>query len=172
LTSKIFLVILFFFLLFLSIAIMQNLEEKGKEKEIINSKIIVKEKNFEKEISNNIFKVEKLLKEEKKDIIEEKEEKENNTYTGIASWYGDFFHGRKTANGERFNKYALTAAHKNLPFNTKVKVTNLHNNKSVIVRINDRGPFIDGRIIDLSMNAAEKIGMKNSGIEKVKIEIL
>jgi len=87
---------------------------------------------------------------------------------GIASYYG-YESGPRTANGEKFNPKLLTAAHRTLPFNTKVKVTNLENNKSVIVRINDRGPFIKGRIIDLSAHAAEVIGLK---LGKVKLSIV
>lgn len=87
----------------------------------------------------------------------------------IASWYGPGFHGRTTANGEKYNMYALTAAHKTLPFGTKVKVTNLNNKKSVIVRINDRGPFKPGRIIDLSKAANTQI---SCNLCKVKLEIL
>jgi rare lipoprotein A len=89
---------------------------------------------------------------------------------GIASWYGPGFHGRKTANGERFNTNELTAAHKTLPFNTLVKVTNLENGKTTVVRINDRGPFARGRIIDLSMAAKNEIDM--GGTVKVRIEIV
>lgn len=92
--------------------------------------------------------------------------------TGIASWYGSYFHGRTTANGEIYNMYALTAAHKELPFGTVVRVTHLGNGSSVVVRINDRGPFIKGRIIDLSLRAAEEIGMKSQGVAKVKVEII
>lgn len=91
---------------------------------------------------------------------------------GHASWYGPGFHGRTTANGERYNQYAMTAAHKKLPFNTKVRVTNLNNNKTVIVRINDRGPFIRGRIIDLSKKAAKEIAMLGSGTAPVRVETL
>ncbi|OFY67551.1 MAG: hypothetical protein A3H98_03440 [Bacteroidetes bacterium RIFCSPLOWO2_02_FULL_36_8] len=91
------------------------------------------------------------------------------TETGVASWYGDDFHGKKTANGEIFSKRKLTAAHKTLNFNCMVKVTNLDNGKSVVVRINDRGPFVKGRIIDLSKKAAKKIGLIKSGTAKVKI---
>ncbi len=89
--------------------------------------------------------------------------------TGYASYYGDEFNGRKTANGEIFRQSNLTAAHKKLAFGTKVKVTNLSNNKSVTVRINDRGPFVAGRIIDLSKSAAKKIDMVGAGVAKVKI---
>lgn len=91
---------------------------------------------------------------------------------GDASWYGPRFHGRRTSNGERFDKHELTAAHRTLPFNTKVLVTNLRNNKQVIVRINDRGPFIDNRIIDLSEEAAEKIDARRQGISYIKLQIL
>lgn len=81
------------------------------------------------------------------------------TTTGIASWYGPGFHKKKTASGERFNMYALTAAHKTLPLHSKVKVTNLKNHKSVIVEINDRGPYVGRRIIDLSLASARAIGV-------------
>lgn len=93
-------------------------------------------------------------------------------YQGIASWYGPGFHGRKTASGERFNQNALTAAHRYLPFGTQVKVTNLRNGNSVVVRINDRGPFTGGRIIDLSAGAARLIGVKSSGIAPVSLQVL
>ncbi len=89
---------------------------------------------------------------------------------GFASWYGGKFQGRQTANGERFDTKKLTAAHKTLPFGTFVRVTNLENNLSVEVRINDRGPFIEGRIIDLSRAAADVIGMAGKGIALVKVE--
>ncbi len=92
--------------------------------------------------------------------------------TGVASWYGDYFHGRTAADGSIYNMYQFTAAHKTLPFGSVVKVTNLKNGNVCIVKITDRGPFIDGRIIDLSMVAAEEIGMLDSGISKVKIEVI
>jgi len=92
--------------------------------------------------------------------------------TGMASWYGKKFHGRKTASGERFNMYKMTAAHRTLPFGSKVKVTSIENKKSVVVRINDRGPFTKGRIIDLSYSAAKKIDMIKKGVVKVRIEVL
>jgi len=88
---------------------------------------------------------------------------------GKASWYGPGFAGRKTANGERFNPGAMTAAHKTLPFGTTVEVTNLQNGKRTVVRINDRGPYAGGRIIDLSKAAAKKIGLIQSGVAKVEI---
>lgn len=96
----------------------------------------------------------------------------NRIKGGMASWYGPGFHGRRTANGERFNQYALTAAHKSLPFGTKVKVTNLRNGRSVVVRINDRGPFVHGRVIDLSKGAAQVIGVHNSGVAKVSLDVI
>ena len=83
--------------------------------------------------------------------------------TGVASWYGPGFHGRKTASGERFNQHALTAAHKTLPLNSYVRVTNLTNDESVILKINDRGPFVRGRIIDLSKGAARALGIHGTG---------
>jgi len=91
---------------------------------------------------------------------------------GIASWYGPNFHGRLTSNGEIYDMYALTAAHKTLPMNTIVKVTNLNNGKSVIVRINDRGPFVKGRIIDLSYTAGTKIGLNKSGTAPVLLKVI
>ncbi len=91
---------------------------------------------------------------------------------GTASWYGKKYQGRKTANGEISDMYKHTAAHRKLPLVTIVKVTNLKNRKSVVVRVNDRGPYIRGRIIDLSYAAAKKIGMVEDGIAKVKIEVV
>lgn len=91
---------------------------------------------------------------------------------GQASWYGGKFQGRKTANGEIFDTYKFTAAHKTLPFNTIVKVINLKNGKDVEVRINDRGPFVKDRIIDLSMAAASKIDLTSEGIVMVRLEII
>ncbi len=91
---------------------------------------------------------------------------------GIASWYGPGFHGKKTANGEIYNQNAMTAAHKTLPLGSVVEVRNLENGKKITVRINDRGPFIDGRIIDLSKKGAERIGMLESGIAKVKVTLV
>jgi rare lipoprotein A (peptidoglycan hydrolase) len=90
----------------------------------------------------------------------------------LASWYGPGFHGRRTANGEIYDQNALTAAHKSLPFGTRVRVTNLNNGKSVVVRINDDGPHIPGRVIDLSKGAASRIGMVSSGVAPVRLEVL
>lgn len=91
---------------------------------------------------------------------------------GIASYYGSEFHGRKTASGERFNMYKLTAAHKFLPLNTYIKVTNISNGKSIIARISDRGPFIKGRIIDLTKEGAKQLDFLKKGTALVKIEVL
>ena len=90
---------------------------------------------------------------------------------GIASFYADYFQGRQTASGDYYSHNKFTAAHRKLPFGTWVKVTNLDNNRSVIVRINDRGPFIDGRIIDLSKSAAKQIGDLRQGLFKVRIKV-
>ena len=92
--------------------------------------------------------------------------------TGIASYYGRKFHGRSTASGERFDMHAMTAAHPSLPFGTMVRVTRLKNNRSVTVRINDRGPFVRGRIIDLSLAAAKKIDMLADGLSRVRIAVI
>ncbi|NJK99168.1 MAG: septal ring lytic transglycosylase RlpA family protein [Spirulinaceae cyanobacterium SM2_1_0] len=92
--------------------------------------------------------------------------------SGMASWYGPGFHGRRSASGERFNQNALTAAHRTLPFGTQVRVTNVNNGRSVVVRINDRGPFVGGRVIDLSRAAASSIGMLGSGVAPVRVEVL
>lgn len=91
---------------------------------------------------------------------------------GTASYYGRKFHGRRTANGERFDMTALTAAHKTLPFGSRVRVTNPRNGRAVIVRINDRGPFVRGRTIDLSRSAAEQIGIVTRGHGEVELELL
>lgn len=91
---------------------------------------------------------------------------------GLASWYGPKYQGRKTANGETFDMNKVSAAHKKLPLGSVVKVTNLKNGKTLIVRINDRGPYIRGRIIDLSRAAAEKLDMMKDGVVKVRVELI
>lgn len=93
-------------------------------------------------------------------------------YTGKASFYGNEFVGRKTANGEVYGHKAMTAAHRSLPFGTMVEVTNLSNNKTCVVRVNDRGPFAKGRIIDLTNTAAKAIGFVKSGIAEVRVRIV
>ncbi|MBE9155357.1 septal ring lytic transglycosylase RlpA family protein [Nodosilinea sp. LEGE 06152] len=95
-----------------------------------------------------------------------------SSLTGMASWYGPGFHGRRSASGEVFNQNALTAAHRTLPFGTQVRVTNLSTGQSVVVRINDRGPFGHGRVIDLSAAAAAQIGLRASGVGRVQVDVL
>lgn len=91
---------------------------------------------------------------------------------GVASWYGETFHGRTTASGEPYDMNALTAAHPSLPFGTMVRVTNLANGRSVVVRINDRGPYKKRRIIDVSRHAAEHLGFRRTGLAKVRVEVI
>jgi len=92
--------------------------------------------------------------------------------TGVASYYGAKHHGKRTASGEPFNQHGLTAAHRQLPFGTRVQVTNLSNDRRVVVRINDRGPHTRGRLIDLSRQAAEQLGMLHSGTARVRVQAL
>lgn len=118
-------------------------------------------------IKQTAFQQKSLIKKETTvQVVSDKSE------VGLASYYGDSLNGHKTANGEIFNNKKLTAAHKKLPFGTYVKVTALWNNKSVVVRINDRGPYPKGRIIDLSKAAAKEINLVGKGIGKVKVEII
>lgn len=95
-----------------------------------------------------------------------------DTQKGIASWYGPNFHGKKTSNGETYDMNAMTAAHKTYPMNTMVKVTNTNSGENAVVRINDRGPFVSGRIIDLSKTAAQKLGVFAKGTAPVKLEVV
>jgi rare lipoprotein A len=88
---------------------------------------------------------------------------------GIASWYGEQFHGRKTSNGEKYDMYGRTAAHKTLPFNTFLLVTNLENGRKAVVRVNDRGPFVNGRIVDLTLTVAKELRMDQTGTARVRI---
>jgi rare lipoprotein A len=96
----------------------------------------------------------------------------NKSNIGMASFYATKFNGRRTASGEIFDNSAMTAAHRSLPFGTQVKVTNVRNGRSVVVRINDRGPYAKGRIIDLTKSAAKKIGVSHKGVARVKLEVL
>jgi rare lipoprotein A len=95
-----------------------------------------------------------------------------HTLRGLASWYGERHHGGLTASGERFDMYALTAAHRTLPMGTRLRVTNLTNGRSVVVIVNDRGPWIRARIIDLSYAAAHRIGLINAGTAPIQLEVL
>jgi len=96
----------------------------------------------------------------------------STTQRGIASWYGEGYHGKPTANGEIYDMYSMTAAHRTLPFGTIVNVTDLDSGKEVVVRINNRGPFIRGRIIDLSYAAAKKLGILDKGITPCEVTVL
>ena len=98
--------------------------------------------------------------------------KSKKTLKGISSYYGEDFHGKLTANGEVYDMYGLTAAHKTLPLNTIVRVTNMENEKSLILRINDRGPYVKGRMLDCSYGAALKLGFIGNGTTKVKVEVI
>lgn len=98
--------------------------------------------------------------------------KSKRVMKGTSSYYGKDFHGKLTANGEIFDMYGLTAAHKTLPLNTIIRVTNLGNEKSLILRVNDRGPYIAGRILDCSYGAAKKLGFISEGIAQVRIEVI
>lgn len=98
--------------------------------------------------------------------------KSGEVLRGVSSWYGPNFHGKLTANGEVHDMYGVTAAHKTLTLNTVVRVTNLDNGKSLILRINDRGPYVDGRILDCSFGAAKKLGFHEQGTANVEIKII
>jgi rare lipoprotein A len=100
-----------------------------------------------------------------------KSKKSQPYQVGTASWYGDYFQGKQTASGEPFDMHDFTAAHPSLPLGTFVRVTNLRNGKVVVVRVNDRGPVVDGRIIDLSYNAARALGFKERGLQKVRLDL-
>lgn len=104
--------------------------------------------------------------------IDKWKEQSKRKQQGLSSWYGKQFHGRKTASGERFDMHAMTAAHRTLPLQTHVRVTNLANGKSVVVRINDRGPRLHNRIIDLSHGAAQVLGFIKKGLARVEVEVL
>ncbi len=126
--------------------------------------------HFETNDSDTITQ-EKLSVEDEKKLGEIIESARDIT-TGVVSWYGEKFHGRKTASGEVYDKHELTAAHKTLPFGTKVKVTNVRNGKSVVVEINDRGPYAKSRVLDLSQAAFSEIGHTNTGVMQVEYEIV
>ena len=128
-----------------------------------NSSITSPKKKEEKKSNKN-----KKDKQNKKPSFN----KSKKVYKGISSFYGPKFHGKLTANGEIFDMYGVSAAHKEFPFNTVVRVTNENNGKSLIIRINDRGPYIDGRILDCSFGAAKKLDFVGEGTTPVKIEIL
>jgi len=98
--------------------------------------------------------------------------KHRRSMTGVTSFYAEDFHGKVTANGETYDMYGLTAAHKTLPFNTLIRVTNMENKQSIVLRVNDRGPYAKGRILDCSYGAAVKLGFIGNGTAKVKIDVM
>jgi len=141
------------------------------------------------ELAIDLYKKQKRSTDEQIEVVAEPRYKVGNPYevagiwyyperdlaydeTGIGSWYGDEFAGKLTANGEIFDPELVTAAHKTLPMPSVVRVTNLDNGKSLVVRVNDRGPFVAGRIIDLSREAARRIGYKDDGLARVRVQVL
>ena len=138
----------------------------------VNKKVAKKVVEKVKKAKKTKHKIDKASPKETTYVVKKSKHHTNNNETGMASWYGNKFLGRKTASGERFTSNKFTAAHKNLPMGTVVKVTNLGTDSEVIVRINDRGPYIKGRILDLSPAAAKLIGLTNTGVAKVKMEII
>ena len=124
----------------------------------------------EKELKNATAKVDKLNKSNKEVAIAVEAAKEK--ISGMVSWYADKFHGKKTSSGEVYKKTELTAAHRSLPFGTKVKVTNVKNGKSVVVKINDRGPHSKARVLDLSKAAFTEIGSIDSGVLNIEMEVV
>ena len=116
----------------------------------------------------NVSTYKKAIKKNKKKTFN----KNKKIFTGVSSYYGPNFHGKLTANGEVYDMYGITAAHKEIPLNTVARVTNLDNGNSLILRINDRGPYIDGRILDCSYGAAKKLDFLTQGTANVKIEVI
>ena len=114
----------------------------------------------------------KSQKKDQKKNNKSKFDKSKKVFRGISSYYGPQFHGKLTANGEIFDMYGVTAAHKEIPFNTTVRVTNENNGKSLLLRINDRGPYVGNRILDCSFGAAKKLGFVGEGTAPVKIEVI
>ena len=145
------------------------IKDAGKNDTII---MPVSEKRFSEEIDNDTIKEDTLSVEDEKKVEDILESTAHEISTGVVSWYGGKFHGRKTASGEKYDKHELTAAHKSLPFGTKVKVTNIRNGKSVVVEINDRGPYAKSRVLDLSQAAFSEIGHTNTGVMQVEYEIM
>ncbi|VEI75388.1 RlpA-like protein precursor [Mannheimia haemolytica] len=125
-----------------------------------------KKKLARKVVKKTVIAKKKLVKGQHKLLVKK------HFQTGVASYYANQFNGRRTANGETFNNAKMTAAHRTLPFGTLIEVTNLRNGRSVVVRVNDRGPYAHARVLDLSSAAAKKIGMHHSGTARVKIAIV
>ena len=148
-----------------------------KSKILIYTGIIISSTFFNCSNSPRYYKsdfpgVNKTSKKVSKSGKENKSKGHRKIIKGISSFYAEDFHGKLTANGEVYDMYGLTAAHKTMPLNTICRVTNLENNKSLILRINDRGPYIKGRILDCSYGAAKKLDFINQGTTKVKIEVI
>lgn len=162
--------------IFLSIAVMSAGVAHSNEKHQTHNKIAQYDDKKHKSVKAKLNKPIKVKKHKVKKTQKVKSRTkiydESCNETGIASWYGKGFIGKKTASGERFTKTNLTAAHKKLPLGSMVRVTNTSTSESVIVRINDRGPFKPGRILDLSEAAARQIGIVNTGIAKVTMQVI
>ena len=156
-------------LLFFLLNITQSCTSSVEVAATLGKKYLITKDNNKKN-PNPVYKVGNKYKVKGKFYYPKKDMFYNKT--GIASWYGPKFHGKLTANGEIYNQNALTAAHKTLPLPSSVKVTNLKNNKSLILRINDRGPFVNNRIIDLSSKAADLLDLKQNGTGLVRVTIL
>ncbi len=155
--------------LLLIMSILQSCTSSIEVAATLGKKYIIP-KEDQKQIANPIYKIGKKYNVAGKFYYPKRDLNYNKT--GIASWYGPKFHGKLTANGEIYNQNALTAAHKTLPMPSAVKVTNLENNKSIVLRINDRGPFVNDRIIDLSSKAAEILDLKIKGTGLVRVKLL
>ncbi|QLB15708.1 hypothetical protein A6B39_09705 [Mannheimia granulomatis] len=140
-------------------------------KKQVASKVTKKVVKTSKKAIYNVAKKRSTIKKKSAKTLQENSTRKH-FQTGVASYYANKFNGRLTANGEIFSNTKMTAAHKTLPFGTLIEVTNLRNGRSVIVRVNDRGPYSHARVVDLSSAAAKKIGMHNSGTAKVRIAIL
>lgn len=151
------------------------LENNPENKDVLNNCKIYKDEQVKEAFNTRDVYIKEYNEsscEEDKNIKTCSKQKKSKEFLARASWYGPGFHGRQTANGEVFNENELTAAHKDLAFGTKIKVTNLANGKSIIVKVNDRGPYIEGRQLDLSKGAAQKLDMIETGVADVKMEIL
>lgn len=152
--------------------IIPNALAKGKSNFSTVSPLPLPVSVYTKNIKSNILNKVADLNKVDNTTVAEIVEKAGSKISGIVSWYADKFHGKKTSSGELYNKNNLTAAHKTLPFGTKVKVTNTNNGKSVVVKINDRGPHTKSRLLDLSKAAFSSIGSTNSGTLNVEMEVV
>ena len=164
---------IYFFISLFFLILFSGCSTKGNKVYIKNNALYQDNNNYTSEIDKKSYKHPTMRPYVIRGIrYHPKMVKVGDRFRGIASWYGPDFHGKLTSNGEVYNMHKMTAAHKTLPMNTIVKVKNLDNGKSIIVRINDRGPFVATRIIDLSNLAAKKIGMIAKGTAHVELEVL